>query len=51
MFSCHCASRLFKWKGVEVVFVVFNFSLQVCEKSARSSISLDNVSSTFGQHL
>ena len=36
---------------VEVVFAVFNLSVHVCEKSAGSSISLDSLSSTFGQHF
>ena len=32
-------------------FVAFKFSLQVCKKSARFSMSPDSISSTFGQHL
>ena len=49
--SLRRASLVLRWKAVEVVFAVLNFSLQVFKYSAISAMSDDSISSTVDQLL
>ena len=51
MTSWCCASRLLKWKGVEVLFSMLNLSRHVCMKLARVSLFFDKLFSTLSQFL